>query len=45
MKEPVESIARECFEEAVKGISKEEIEQGMKFLTKIAENLNNINSK
>lgn len=45
LKEPVESIARECFEEAVNGISKEEIEQGMKFLTKIAENLNNINSK
>lgn len=45
LKEPVESIARECFEEAVNGISKEEVEQGMKFLTKIAENLNNINSK
>ncbi|WP_270658799.1 MarR family winged helix-turn-helix transcriptional regulator [Paraclostridium bifermentans] len=45
LKEPVESIARECFEEAVNGISKEEIERGMKFLTKIAENLNNINSK
>ncbi|MEX6587656.1 MarR family winged helix-turn-helix transcriptional regulator [Paraclostridium bifermentans] len=45
LKEPVESIARECFEEAVNGISKEEIEQGMKFLTKIAENLNKINSK
>lgn len=45
LKEPVESIARECFEEAVNGISKEEIEQGMKFLTKIAENLNNINAK
>lgn len=45
LKKPVESIARECFEEAVNGISKEEIEQGMKFLTKIAENLNNINSK
>ncbi|KKY00443.1 MULTISPECIES: MarR family winged helix-turn-helix transcriptional regulator [Paraclostridium] len=45
LKEPVESIARECFEEAVNGISKEEIEQGMKFLTKIAENLNNINTK
>lgn len=45
LKEPVDSIARECFEEAVNGISKEEIEQGMKFLTKIAENLNNINSK
>ena len=45
LKEPVESIARECFEEAVNGISKQEIEQGMKFLTKIAENLNNINSK
>ena len=45
LKEPVESIARECFEEAVNGISKEEIEQGMKFLTKIAEKLNNINSK
>ncbi|GAA0092474.1 hypothetical protein UT300009_25030 [Paraclostridium bifermentans] len=45
LKEPVESIARECFEEAVNGISKDEIEQGMKFLTKIAENLNNINSK
>ncbi|EQK40522.1 marR family protein [[Clostridium] bifermentans ATCC 638] len=45
LKEPVESIARECFEEAVNGISKEEIEQGMKFLTKIAENLNSINTK
>lgn len=45
LKEPVESIARECFEEAVNGISKEEVEQGMKFLTKIAENLNNINNK
>lgn len=45
LKEPVESIARECFEEAVNGISQKEIEQGMKFLTKIAENLNNINSK
>lgn len=45
LKEPVESIARECFEEAIDGISKEEIEQGIKFLTKIGENLNNINSK
>lgn len=45
LKEPVESIARECFEEAVNGISKEEIEQGMKFLTKIAENLNSTNTK
>ncbi len=45
LKEPVESIARECFEEAVNGISKEEIEQGMKFLTKISENLNSINTK
>lgn len=45
LKEPVESIARECFEEAVNGISKEQIEQGMKFLTKIAENLNSINTK
>lgn len=45
LKEPVESIARECFEEAINGISKEEIEQGMKFLTKISENLNSINTK
>ncbi|WGX76227.1 MarR family transcriptional regulator [Paraclostridium bifermentans] len=45
LKESVESIARECFEEAVNGISKEEIEQGMKFLTKISENLNSINTK
>jgi DNA-binding MarR family transcriptional regulator len=45
LKAPVESIARECFEEAVNGISKEEIEQGMKFLTKISENLNSINTK
>ncbi|MGL5652030.1 MAG: MarR family winged helix-turn-helix transcriptional regulator [Paraclostridium sp.] len=45
LKEPVESIARECFEESIDGISKEEIEQGIKFLTKIAENLNNINAK
>ncbi|MFR3497740.1 MAG: MarR family winged helix-turn-helix transcriptional regulator [Paraclostridium bifermentans] len=45
LKEHVESIARECFEEAVNGISKEEIEQGMKFLTKISENLNSINTK
>lgn len=45
LKKPVESIARECFEEAVNGISKEEIEQGMKFLTKISENLNSINTK
>ena len=45
LKEHVEYIARECFEEAVNGISKEEIEQGMKFLTKISENLNSINTK
>lgn len=45
LKEHVESIARECFEEAVNGISKEEIEEGMKFLTKISENLNSINTK
>lgn len=45
LKEPVESIARECFEESIDGISKEEIEQGIKFLTKIGENLNNINAK
>lgn len=45
LKAPVESIARECFEEAVNGISKEEIEEGMKFLTKISENLNSINTK
>jgi len=45
LKAPVESISRECFEEAVNGISKEEIEQGMKFLTKISENLNSINTK
>lgn len=45
LKAPVESIARECFEEAANGISKEEIEQGMKFLTKISENLNSINTK
>lgn len=45
LKKPVEAIARECFEEAVNGISKEEIEQGMKFLTKISENLNSINTK
>jgi DNA-binding MarR family transcriptional regulator len=45
LKEHVEYIARECFEEAVNGISKEEIEEGMKFLTKISENLNSINTK
>lgn len=40
IKENVIAIAKNCFDEAVKGMSIEEIEQGINFLNKINENIN-----